>query len=268
MNPHPGLRTNVVSGARSGIGRATTELLRGRGERVLGVDLHDSDIVADLATTAGRRDAIEAVERASPQGIDSLILCAGLAGGHPGEAVVSVNYFGAVELALGLRAWLARGTAARVVVVCSSAAILPFDAAVVDACLRGDEAGARRAATCSSDEELARRSGPIYAASKLALTRWIRRTSPLADWAGTGILLNGVAPGLVRTPMTIPMLETARGRAILAQAVPRAVRDAAEPGDVAELLVFLASDANRCMVGQVPFCDGGTDVIMRGDAVI
>ena len=100
------------------------------------------------------------------------------------------------------------------------------------------------------------------------MTRWIRRTAPRPEWAGAGILLNGVAPGLVRTPMTIPLLATEEGRAVLAQAVPRAVAEPAEPEDVAQLLAFFASPDNRYLVGQVPYCDGGTDVVMRGDAFL
>jgi len=262
-------RTNVITGTRSGIGKATAELLRARGERVLGIDLSGTDIAADLASSAGRQAAISAVAAASPDGIDTVILCAGIGGGfHPGEAVVSVNYFGAVDLATGLRPLVARGRTPRVVVVSSSASVLPYDEEIVEFCLAGDEAAARRAATCSSQEELARRSGPIYAASKRALSRWIRRSSRLPEWAGAGILLNGVAPGLVKTPMTLPLLGTAEGRAILAKAVPRAVAEAAEAEDIALLLAFLASADNRYMVGQVPFCDGGKDVILRGDAVL
>ena len=42
----------------------------------------------------------------------------------------------------------------------------------------------------------------------------------------------------------------------------------AEARDIALLLAFLASADNRYLVGQVPYCDGGTDVIMRGDAIV
>ena len=41
-------RTHLITGAASGIGLATRTLLEGRGDRVIGVDLHDADIVADL----------------------------------------------------------------------------------------------------------------------------------------------------------------------------------------------------------------------------
>ena len=261
-------RISIVSGARSGMGKATVDLLRARGERVLGVDLTGSDISADLATPAGRQAAIAAGSAACPQGIDALILCAGLGGGMaPGEAVVSVNYFGAVEIAAGLRPLLAMGDSPRVVAISSSASLLGYDAAIVAACLGNDEPGARELARAKSPNDTALRAGPIYAASKRALTRWIRRTSVQPEWAGAGILLNGISPGLVQTPMTIPMLGTEEGRAILAKVTPRAVREAAVADDIAQLAAFLASAQNRYLVGQVPLCDGGTDVLLRGDDV-
>jgi NAD(P)-dependent dehydrogenase (short-subunit alcohol dehydrogenase family) len=261
-------RTNIVSGARSGMGKATVELLRSRGERVLGIDLTGSDIPVDLATDPGRHAAIAAVKAACPRGVDALILCAGLGGGMaPGEDVVSVNYFGAVDLATGLRPLLAAGDAPRVVAISSSASLLGYDAAIVEACLAGDEPSAREMARAKTPDDTALRAGPIYAASKRALTRWIRRTSVLPEWAGTGILLNGVSPGLVQTPMTLPMLGTEEGRAILAKVTPRAVREAAIADDLAHLVTFLASAQNRYLVGQVPLSDGGTDVLLRGDDV-
>jgi len=268
VSDHAKIRRCVLTGAASGIGRATAALLRERGVQVIGIDRHDADVVADLESPEGRKRALELVQQRVPAGFDALILCAGLAGGlHPGEAVVSVNYFGAIEIAEGLQPLLARGHEPRVVIVASSASILPADENLVEHCLSGDETTARAAARCHSPAELAARSGPIYAASKRAVTRWIRRHAPSADWAGAGILLNGVAPGLVRTPMTAPLLATEAGREVLAKAAPRAVRNAAEPEDLALLIAFLASTDNRYMVGQIPFCDGGKEVMLRGDTL-
>lgn len=45
-------RTSVLTGAASGIGKATKDLLEQRGERVIGVDIHDAEVVVDLSTAA------------------------------------------------------------------------------------------------------------------------------------------------------------------------------------------------------------------------
>ena len=50
------MRTVVITGSASGIGRATLRFLEQRGDRVIGVDLHDAEIIADLITPAGRGD--------------------------------------------------------------------------------------------------------------------------------------------------------------------------------------------------------------------
>jgi NAD(P)-dependent dehydrogenase (short-subunit alcohol dehydrogenase family) len=265
-NAGRGNRTTVVTGARSGIGQAVAALLQERGERVIGIDLADSTVAADLSSQEGRALAIAEVRRLCPEGLDALIECAGLAN-QDGPAVVAVNYFGSVALAEGLRPLLANGRSPRAVLVSSSASFLPFDEAIVEACLAGDESRARAHASSRTHDEATARQGAIYAASKHALTRWIRRTAPRTDWAGVGILLNGVSPGLVVTPMTTPLLATDEGRRVLAQAVPRAVPNPADPRDLALLLAFLASADNRYLVGQVPYCDGGTDVLVRGDAM-
>jgi NAD(P)-dependent dehydrogenase (short-subunit alcohol dehydrogenase family) len=44
--------------------------------------------------------------------------------------------------------------------------------------------------------------------------------------------------------------------------------DVANADDIAPPLAFLASTDNRYMVGQVPYCDGGKDALLRGDDVI
>jgi NAD(P)-dependent dehydrogenase (short-subunit alcohol dehydrogenase family) len=258
-------RTSVVTGARSGIGKATVELLENSGQRVLGIDLSGCTIDADLGTPAGRAAAIDQVKSLCPEGLDALIQCAGLSNAD-GPAVVSVNFFGVVALAVGLRSLLTMRDTPRAVIVSSSAASHPVDDAIVSACLAGNEAEARSLARFDDDVAMDRQ-GVVYASSKRAVSKWIRRSAARPEWAGAGILLNGVSPGLVRTPMTIPLLETSEGRDILARVVPRAVREAGEPEDVALLLAFLAGPDNRYLVGQIPYCDGGTDVITRGDAI-
>src|SRR5438105_126873 len=51
------MRTTVVTGAASGIGAAVRARLEAAGERVLGVDLRDAEVIADLARPEGRAAA-------------------------------------------------------------------------------------------------------------------------------------------------------------------------------------------------------------------
>jgi len=54
-------RTSVVTGSASGLGRAGSELLIERGNRVTGVDIHDADVVLDLSAHEGRVDLVSKV---------------------------------------------------------------------------------------------------------------------------------------------------------------------------------------------------------------
>jgi NAD(P)-dependent dehydrogenase (short-subunit alcohol dehydrogenase family) len=252
-------RTILVTGSASGIGKATAELVRSRGDQVIGLDIHDADIVADLSTADGRRGGIAEAEKLSCGKLDAIIACAGVANGER-KAIVAVNYFGPVAIIDGLQSALLASDTPRVAVISSSASILPSHDPLVDACLSGDEAAALALA---DESEMA-----AYSSTKLAISRWVRRTSILPQWAGRGILMNAIAPGTVRTPMTAPILASADGRAMLSQATPIVVEDFAKPEDIAPLLAFLASPDCLYMVGQTIFIDGGTEVLLRGNAHI
>jgi NAD(P)-dependent dehydrogenase (short-subunit alcohol dehydrogenase family) len=251
-------RTYVVTGAASGIGRATCERLERDGHRVVDVDLRDASVAVDLATTAGRAALVEEVARAAGGTIDAVIANAGVGGDDP-ELCVRVNFFGAVATLEGLRPLLDASPAPRAVATASSSILNPVVPELVELCLAGDEAAA-----------VARAAGVGllgYPSSKHALARWVRRTAPTAEWAGAGIALNAVAPGVVRTPMTAPLLADDAMRAIVEEAVPMPFGGHCEPAHVAELIAFLASGDTERITGQVVFVDGGTDTVLRGDDV-
>ncbi len=115
------MKTFVVSGAASGIGAATTALLRDQGDRVITVDLRDADVIADLSTAAGRADAVAGVEQLTDV-VHGVVPCAGIAGatGVDSALVVSVNFFGAVALVRGLQPQLAAAEDASVVLLASN----------------------------------------------------------------------------------------------------------------------------------------------------
>lgn len=73
------MRTYVVTGAASGIGATTAEMIASRGDRVIGVDLNESDVVADLSTPEGRKEAVrKTLEKAQGTAIDAVIAAAGI----------------------------------------------------------------------------------------------------------------------------------------------------------------------------------------------
>jgi NAD(P)-dependent dehydrogenase (short-subunit alcohol dehydrogenase family) len=255
-------RTFVVTGAASGIGKTTAGLLKSRGETVIGVDIHDADITVDLSSEAGRADLVEQVRERSGGRIDGILAIAGLA--SPTAATVSVNFFGMVATLEGLRPLLAGSDAPRAVGIASMASLHPVDDELVAALTRGDEAAAR-----SRAEELLVDpvSGSlIYSSTKKAFAQWIRRNAPTDQWAGAGIPLNAIAPGVIVTPMTAPLLETEEGREQIRAGVPMPLGGFAEPIVPARLLAWLVSEENTHLCGQVVFVDGGSDVVIRGDS--
>ena len=188
---------------------------------MVGVDLRDAEVEADLGTGRGGRPRSRRSRRRGQ--VDAVVCCAGVEA--KGDVTVRVNYFGVVELLEGLQPLLAASDAPRAAVVASFAAIHPaFDAGIVDACLAGDEAAAVEACVAAVEAEPPR---SVYASSKRALVRWVRRSAPTERWAGAGIPLNAVAPGVVATPMTQYRLDDPSRREALLGRRPDA---AARPG--------------------------------------
>lgn len=257
-----GMPTIVVSGSASGIGAACAARFRDAGDRVIGVDLHDAEVMADLSTPDGRAAAIAGVAELSGGILDGLVTCAGLSGAteRAGGLLVSVNYFGTVELLDGLRPLLARGHEPAVVALSSNSTTtqpgVPLD--VVDACLDGDEARARARADEAG-------SFPTYPATKIAIARWVRRHAPTADWIGAGIRLNAIAPGVTLTPMVLALTtDPFISKAI--EMFPLPIGRPAAPEEIAAFISFLLSEDARFFCGSVLFVDGGTDALLRPDA--
>ena len=106
----------------------------------------------------------------------------------------------------------------------------------------------------------------MYAASKLALARFVRRAATGATWAGAGIRLNAVAPGATLTPLLQRGLDHPRlGAAIRGFPIP--LGGFGEPDRIASAIAFLLGpDAGFCC-GSVLFVDGGSDALLRPDAL-
>ena len=84
---------------------------------------------------------------------------------------------------------------------------------------------------------------------------------------GSGIGLNAVAPGVVQTPMTAPLLADEQMRPIVEEAVPMPYGGHAEPAHIAEVIAFLASAEVQRVCGQVLFIDGGADALTLGEDI-
>lgn len=269
MTRHEG-RTYVVTGADSGIGALTATTLHQHGARVIRCGLGPGvDVRADLGDDEGRDLLVAEVSRLAPGGIDGLALVAGV--GTASTETIRVNYFGTLAVLAGLRTSLRKKPSPRVVVVSSAASLSAGDDAVISACLRGDET----AAVATAEQLIATgRGGVLYRSSKIALNRWIRQSATSEDWAGTGVVLNVIAPGIVETDTAREMLgsETAPGAAkdvaqarVLSTALPQPLGFPGPVQAVADAISWMISEENSFMAGQIVFVDGGADATLRSD---
>ena len=259
------MSTYVVTGAASGMGRAVAEKLRAAGHEVIDVDISEATVRADLSKPTGRRDAAEAVLERCAGRLDGAVMAAGL-GPSPGRdrprLIAEVNYFGVVDLLEAWRPALAAADAAKVVVFSSnSSTTVPMvPGRAVRGLLDGDIDRAL------GTLRIFGRHAPTfaYAASKIAVSRWVRRTAVTREWAGAGIRLNAIAPGAVLTPLLEKQLATPT-EAKQIKRFPVPIGGYGDAGQLADWVVFMLSDAASFLCGSVVFVDGGSDAWFRAD---
>lgn len=250
------MRTILITGSASGLGAATRARLEAAGDAVIGVDLHDADVEADLSTPEGRRDAVAAVlERTDAP--DGVVICAGL-GPHvqPTRLLVAVNYFGAVDVLDALLPSLSgRPGAAAVVVASNSIGLIPDEGTVVEEMLAHDEERA-----CATGDQML--GAVLYGLTKQALARAVRQRAEA--WGQAGVRLNAIAPGPVMTPLLQGSLDDAM-LGPLVDALPIPLGRRAEPDEMAGIMQFLLSPDASYVHGSIWFADGGTDAQVRPD---
>ena len=246
------MSTIAVTGSAGGIGGALRERLEAQGDTVIGIDVRDAEVVADLASTDGRSTMIAAVAEHSGGALDGVVAAAGVTH-DDGALVTSINFFGAVATLEGLRPLLREGGSAVAVSSNSTTTQPGLVLEHVEACLGGDEAAARA---------VAGHGVGAYGASKLALARWVRRHAITDAWIGAGIRLNAICPGFIDTPMTVDSRDFILD---LGDLYPIPIGRAGHATEVAGLLAYLLSADAGFFCGSVITMDGGTDATLRTD---
>ena len=213
-----------------------------------------------MSAVDGRRAGVDAVVEQSEGRLDGLVTAAGVGLPFVPAQIVSINYFGSEAFLTGLRPALAASGNAQVVAVSSNSTTTSpnIPDGLVAAGLSGDEAAARAAATAADD-------ATAYAGSKIAVARYVRRHAPTADWAGSGVRINAIAPGATLTPLLQAGLDDdVYGPAIRGFQVPTG--EWATPDQIAAWIEhMLLSDGASFLCGAVIFVDGGTDALVRPD---
>lgn len=238
-------RVALVTGAASGIGAAIAARFRAAGVRVAGVDLQpgsgtDCDLIADVTSDTALAEAYgEVVRRLGEPDILVHAAAASLPGGtldtDPADfaRLYDVNLIGAVRLMrLCVPAMRARGGG--VVILLSS--------------INADFATPTLAA---------------YAATKAAINN-LTKTAAL-ELAPASIRVNAIAPASIDTPLLRGSFEQAADP-IAARAANVARHPLGRLGraeEVAELALFLASDAAEWITGAIYPIDGGARVVRR-----
>jgi NAD(P)-dependent dehydrogenase (short-subunit alcohol dehydrogenase family) len=223
----------LVTGGASGIGAATVALLRERGSTVVTADVQAGDGVEKLDVTDGAavdRFVASVVEQHGQ--LDVAVNAAGVAGvwtnlvdDDPAEwdRTIAVNLTGVYRCVRAeLAAMLAAGRGSIVNVASAGGAMgIPGLAA--------------------------------YAASKhgvIGLTR-----SAALEVARTGVRVNAVMPGSTRTPMLAASMGSDEAMEKMARTSPNG--RLADPAEIAQAIVWLASDEASYVTGEALAVDGG-----------
>ncbi len=224
--------TVLVTGAASGIGAALMALL---GSDAIGLDRKDADIVCDLADPG----AIAAAAAQINGQLKGIAHVAGLPGTADTSTILAVNMRAPILLTDALRHKLSGG--ASIVAVSSITA------------LRCDWTTDQLDNLLDSGLAPAMDGVRAYELSKAALNRWVLRTA--AALRSRSIRVNGVSPGPVETPI-LADFEASIGKDRIDVAAAMVGRHA-RPGDIADVIGFLLSDAARWINGADIKADGG-----------
>jgi NAD(P)-dependent dehydrogenase (short-subunit alcohol dehydrogenase family) len=242
-------KTALITGAGSGIGRATARLFAAEGASLLLVD-RNADGLAEtagllagapaltvVADTGNVGDVTGFVGRAVAEwgAIDVLYANAGIIGGGVPFLEATAELWTEVLRVNLIGPFLAIQAVAPVMVARGSGSII-CTASVAG--LRANAAGAP------------------YSASKAGVISLVQTAADAL--AGTGVRVNAICPGLIETGMTAPMFERARAKGTagkIGQLNP--LRRPGGPEEIAGVALFLATADSSYVNGQAIPVDGG-----------
>ena len=229
----------IITGAASGIGKATAELFRAEGATVVAADRSEGDNVISLdAGSEGDVERLVEQTVADFGGIDIFFANAGISGGLAGlfdqssadwEEILRVNLIGP---------WLAIKYTAPHMKRRGGGSI------VCTASVAGIRAGA---------------GGVAYSASKAGVINLVKTAA--AQLCDSNIRVNAICPGLIETGMTQGIYDMARAagkETAIGQLNP--LRRGGEPSEIAEVALFLASDQSSYVNGHALVADGGLSI--------
>ena len=244
-------KSAIITGAGSGIGRATALLFAKEGASVLAVDCDLAGVsatVGQIAAAGGRATAVAADAGSETDvaafvaqaldalgGVDILYANAGISGGEVPFLETTVEQWYEVLRVNLVGAFLAIRAVAPHMVAKGRGSI------ICTASVAGLRANA---------------AGTPYSASKAGVISLVQTAANAL--IGTGVRVNAICPGLIETGMTQPIFERARARGSegrIGQLNP--LQRAGKPDEIAGAALFLASDEAAYVNGQAIAVDGG-----------
>ena len=225
----------IVTGAASGIGRATANLFRSEGATVVGADAAEG---ADVRMDAGDESQVhELAQQVAREhgGLDVFFANAGISGGWATISEQTAEDWSEILRVNLIGPFLAIKHAAPLLKLRGGGSI------VCTASVAGLRSGA---------------GGAAYSASKAGVINLVKTAAQ--QLSGSGIRVNAICPGLIETGMTKPMYDLARQRgqeSRIGELNP--LRRGGEPEEIARAALFLASDESSYVNGTTLVVDGG-----------